>query len=633
MDPRNFLNEVRIFQFEQLTYDPNINFQEGVEKILYGTEFYKRNVEYKRANGEVVKTDLTYSDLIWNAAQYSGVGPYLLASRIKQEVGPFLSHNSISGTVAGYEGLYNFYNIGATSSTEPMGAIKNGLQYARDGKGLSEAEKANLFIPWDTPEKAIKGGAVFLGRSYISIGQSNLYLQKFDVIDETGGGLFWHQYMTNCLAPYSESSSIYKAYSSNSMLSSAIGFLIPVYENMPQYPADSPNIDLSQYISDDTNVYADVSTVLNVRSGPGTSYEIVTSINRNTKMTRIAKGNQDGERWDKVILDNGIIGYVFQNYIKEVPKAEITNIKLSIDNNILIKGTTDSIKVEVLPLEASKDDIVWYSSNEDVVSVEKGVITAISNGSAIIKASTPNGNISDEIEITVYTPVTDIVISKENMSLNVGEKGNILVNVFPEYASNKNVVWESSNLNIATVDKDGNVTAIAEGVADIIVKTEDGKIEKKCTLNVKNLNEDVLIEFDSSLKINGDEISGLNINNLDCSSVKQLINTNLNIEIYNYKDNLLTDDELVGTGAKLVLKDEDNNEICKFVFLVYGDVNGDGLINSLDVLVIQKHILETKLITGIFVKTGNISKNGNLPNSLDVLKIQKHILEIKMIEQ
>lgn len=168
MDPRNFLNEARIFQFEKLTYDPNVNTKDGIEKILYGTEFYNRIVTYKESNGSEVVTNAKYSDLIMNAAIYSGVSPYHLASRIKQEVGPFLSHNSISGTVTGYEGLYNFYNIGATSSTEPLGAIKNGLSYALNGKGrLSYEEMQNQLIPWNTKERAIKGGAVFIGKSYI----------------------------------------------------------------------------------------------------------------------------------------------------------------------------------------------------------------------------------------------------------------------------------------------------------------------------------------------------------------------------------------------------------------------------------------------------------------------------------
>ncbi len=170
MDPRNFLNEVRIFQFEKLTYDPNINTENGVNKILYGTEFYNRNVSYRDYNGNIIKTQNSYANLIMNAGSYSGVSPYHLAARIKQEVGPFITHKSISGDVSGYEGLYNFYNIGATSSTEYLGAIKNGLQYSKDGKGkLTNEELQNQFIPWNTPERAIKGGAVFIGSSYILV--------------------------------------------------------------------------------------------------------------------------------------------------------------------------------------------------------------------------------------------------------------------------------------------------------------------------------------------------------------------------------------------------------------------------------------------------------------------------------
>lgn len=268
MDPRNFLNEVRLFQFEKLSYDPNNNQKTGVEQILYGTEFYDRLVSYRLANGTIINTDKKYSDYIWDAAIYSGVSPYHIASRIRQEVGPFVTHLSINGTVSGYEGLYNFYNIGAVSHPDYLQVIKNGLQYAKDGKGASSATKANYLIPWDTPEKSIKGGAVFIGSSYINVGQNTLYLQKFDVNDDRSSSIFWHQYMTNILAPYNECSSIYKAYNENGMLNTSIGFLIPVYNNMPTIPVASPNILDSDFQSDNTKVFADVTTTLNIRTGP-----------------------------------------------------------------------------------------------------------------------------------------------------------------------------------------------------------------------------------------------------------------------------------------------------------------------------------------------------------------------------
>ncbi len=254
MDPRNFLYEARIFQFETLSYEPHSNSLTGTDKILYGTEFYQTKVSYVDSSGNWIHMAETYADLILRAAKTSGVSPYHLASRIKQEVGPFLSHSSISGTVPGFEGLYNFYNIGATSSPEPMGAIKNGLQYARDGKGASQDKKDKYHIPWNTKEKAITGGSIFIGASYINVGQNTIYLQKFDVNDDRNGNLFTHQYMTNVLAPYSEAKSIYNGYQKSGLLDLDMTFLIPVYNNMPEVPIPSPNINQAGFQADHTKV-------------------------------------------------------------------------------------------------------------------------------------------------------------------------------------------------------------------------------------------------------------------------------------------------------------------------------------------------------------------------------------------
>lgn len=553
MDPRNFLNEIDIFQFEKLTYDPNVNSKDGIEQILYGTEFYNKIVTYKEANGTEVTTSAKYSDLIWDASVYSGVSPYHLASRIKQEVGPFLSHNSISGTVSGYEGLYNFYNIGATSSTEPLGAIKNGLRYAKDGKGsLSWEEMQNQLIPWNTKERAIKGGAVFIGKSYILVGQNTLYLQKFDVNDARSSSLFWHQYMTNCLASYSEAKSIYKAYLNNGMLNGSIGFVIPVYNNMPQYSTDSPNIASSDYEDDFAKVYANVTGNLNVRTGPSTSYQILTTVTSSDRFTRIKRGIQNGERWDKVVLENGMVGYVFQSYLREAPQV---------------------------------------------------------------------------------IPVNDISISKEEVNLLINDKLKLNASALPEDATSRELTWQSENESIASVTADGVVTAKAKGTTYIIVSTTDGLVQKKCRVNVIEIEEGVYVEFDPSLTIQGDEISNLNLDNLTVREVLGLVNTNMNLEILKYDDSKLEENEKIGTGSKLIIRNQDNQVIYQYKFILYGDVNGDGNINSLDVLVLQKHILEIRILKDEFLKAGNISRNGNLPSSLDVLKLQKHILEIKPIEQ
>jgi len=409
MDPRNFLNEVRVFQFEELSLNTQTHNQTAVEKILYGTEFYERKVDYKTASGATIYTDTTYSDLIFNAGHISSVSPYHLASRIKQEVGPFLSHSSISGTVAGFEGLYNFYNIGATSSSEPMGAIKNGLRYARDGKGASQATKDKYRIPWDTKEKAITGGGIFIGASYISLGQNTIYLQKFHVVDTAQGSLFWHQYMTNVLAPYSEGKLTYQGYQKSNLLDLPLSFIVPIYNNMPSLPVETPAIGNHDFTPDNTKMYANVTNSLNVRSGPSTSYEILTSIPSKEIVTRIAKGTQAGERWDRVKLASGMIGYIFQSYLAPAPTIQIESLKLSIPQDTLNKQESATLQVAISPPEAQNLPITFHSSDVSVAIVNQdGTLYAVGAGTAIITVSDASGNVSDSITITVISPVTNI---------------------------------------------------------------------------------------------------------------------------------------------------------------------------------------------------------------------------------
>ena len=78
---------------------------------------------------------------------------------------------------------------------------------------------------------------------------------------------------------------------------------------------------------------------------------------------------------------------------------------------------------------------------------------------------------------------------------------------------------------------------------------------------------------------------------------------------------------------------DNTKEIMEYNVILYGDVNGDGKINSVDLLVLQRHILEIEKFSGVFLKAGNINKNGKNPSSVDSLLIQRHILELQIIKQ
>ena len=234
MDPRNFLTESGIFQFESLEYQKDIQDQNGVENVLKNTPMYKASYEYTDDTGKSVTT--TYSNTFMDAAALSGVSPYHLASRVKQEVvtGPTSMSSSVSGTVKGYEGIYNFYNIGANNSTKAGGAVANGLAWAN--------KDTTYMRPWTTQYKAIVGGAQYLGSNYINIGQNTLYLQKFNV---TANNTYNHQYMSNIEAPWSEALKTAEAYGTDKADMSLV-FSIPVYSGMPSVVCPSPSGEAQQ---------------------------------------------------------------------------------------------------------------------------------------------------------------------------------------------------------------------------------------------------------------------------------------------------------------------------------------------------------------------------------------------------
>lgn len=205
MDPRNSIDNKWFFQFQDLssssgTYDE-------ISKMTENTFLH---------TDSLIKT-------IINTAQTHGISPFHLVSRIIQEQG-----KDGSGAMNGYEYLgtkvYNLFNINVSGNTS-VGLLA-GARYAYSNS-------------WFSQEASIAGGAEFLKTEYLNKGQSSLYFQKFNVVNENN--LYGNQYMQNIRAANDEGNTIYSAYLNNGILNSHFEFVIPVYENMPQSACSRPS--------------------------------------------------------------------------------------------------------------------------------------------------------------------------------------------------------------------------------------------------------------------------------------------------------------------------------------------------------------------------------------------------------
>lgn len=309
MDPRNFLNEQDIFQFESTAYDGNYT-KEGVEEILKNTWMYKSKITYLNTVGDT-KTfkldgvEITYSDAILKAAKDSGMSAYYLASKMVQEVGSTSSSNvgGASGKNSPFNGIYNYYNIGAytgvrdglewangfmksakstamyksadtTSSkvvTVPSNtelyyistsgdfyrvkAVVSGTTYSGYIKKSNVSAYTSYGRPWTNPYKTIYYGAQYIFDSFGDT-QFTGYLQKFNVNPESET-LYGHEYMANIRAAMFESQKTYNAYVSANIISNKKVFSIPVFKNMPgadmtredYFKASKPTVTVPSYNS------------------------------------------------------------------------------------------------------------------------------------------------------------------------------------------------------------------------------------------------------------------------------------------------------------------------------------------------------------------------------------------------
>lgn len=209
MEPRNFINENNIFMFLDQTYNATIQNVEGLNSILKGTFMEGEFPE---------ETHETYADVIMEAAQKTGVSPYVLAASIIIEQGSKGTGSSISGNVPGYEGYYNFFNVRAYKSGN-YEAVQYGLLYAMGSGSLGR--------PWDTRAKSILGGAEHYATGYVKRGQDTLYYKKFNVITPS---YYINQYMTNVQGAYLETSKLKNAYKTVNT-DAALVFSIPVYKS------------------------------------------------------------------------------------------------------------------------------------------------------------------------------------------------------------------------------------------------------------------------------------------------------------------------------------------------------------------------------------------------------------------
>lgn len=295
LDPRNWLNEKYIFQFESIKKSDAVQSVSSVNAILKNTWMANSKINYFDTQGisKTVTEVNTYADAMIKASNYTNMSANYIAAKIRQENGgATYSATAVCGTRPPFQGIFNYFNIGAyttamdglawaagflkankdtvlydgtNATASPIVTVSNGqrMTYVKEdgeyyrvtlynelGNGKYEDKETGYILksdvnttymgnygrPWTDPNKAIYYGAKYIANGYLTY-QYTMYLQKFNV-NAQSGNLYRHEYMTNVSGAASEGYHLYSGYSNAGLLNSAHTFYIPVFNNMPNDNSD-----------------------------------------------------------------------------------------------------------------------------------------------------------------------------------------------------------------------------------------------------------------------------------------------------------------------------------------------------------------------------------------------------------
>ena len=162
------------------------------------------------------------------------------------------------------------------------------------------------------------------------------------------------------------------------------------------------------------------------------------------------------------------------------PVVPVEKVVVEKDEFVLDITEKDKIEASVIPDDATNKELTYTSDDESIVKVDKyGNIEAVGKGTATITvASKDDPTKTAEVKVTVEVPVDKVIVEKEEITLDVGEKDEITVIVTPDDATDKSVAYESDDETVVKVDENGKVTAVGEGSATITVTANDGSGKK-----------------------------------------------------------------------------------------------------------------------------------------------------------
>lgn len=496
--------------------------------------------------------------------------------------------------------------------------------------------------PWTSPKKAILGGAEFISSGYISAGQFTSYLKKFNVNVNSSSGVYKHQYMANLAAPFNEAKTSYNSYKKNGLLSLPLEFTIPIFNNMPEYtthPVTGKEEGGTSKITDQ-----EFEKKLDSEGFPETYKRWLREL------------HQSYPNWTFKSMKTGLDFYTSVEEEKWISSIQKTSCAKCVDpSNINTEGNwyVGSTEVTAYFLDPRNflmaDSILMFENLSYSENYKENVVQSVLSGTFMsgkdhVDQLTYSSMFMEAGRTYQVNPVYLAALAKQEIGVTAGTatSGNRF-----EYNGN---TYEGF-YNFFNI---GAYSSEASPVKAGLVYAAAGSSKNAQGVFVGNVG--------SSNPVNGSNNGGNNSSSNNNSNNKPSVTpvaTHLNNMKLNRKGNYITNISVGTTVGNLKSKTKGNELVFRtysganlgdseklrtaskitfptgetYEVVVYGDLTGDGNINSADLLRMRQYLLGQVSLSGTYLEAARLVNATGKVNSADLLRLRQYLLGQKGINQ
>jgi len=476
--------------------------------------------------------------------------------------------------------------------------------------------------PWTSPKKAIIGGAEFISKGYISRGQYTSYLKKFNVNPEGYYAVYNHQYMANLRAPSSEALTTYKSIKDNNLLESPFNFVIPEFLDMPETTYDKNIKDTGLKVADVQDDKFEAS-IKDFHDSYKPYLRYLHSIHPSWTFT-VMKTNLDFE-----------VSYLSE---KAVSSIEISsglceqNPYYQTEKGWCI-GSEAATKFFLDPRNFLSENYIFmfenlgYSDLYNEVVVQSVLKDTFMNNMSLLDSQSYSSIFVEAGKAFKVSPLYLASLARQESGVKETNTTNGAEFSYEGYSYKGlynffNIGAYSSEANPALaglVWANGGKSNVISGEVNVVpLPNEPEKAESK-------------IDFLTLLKVNkvGEYLKGYELGT-NIKAIKNNISGSGTLVVKDADGNLKNDADLVGTGYIFELSNSNQNET--YTYVMYGDLSGDGVINSADLLKMRQYLLGQVKLEGAFLTSAYLSEDEEV-NSADLLKLRQHLLGTSTLVQ